>query len=255
MIKDILRDRPTTVFIAFTAFFVANALVAEAIGMKLFSLEALFGFRPANFTFFGESGLAFTLTCGVILWPFEFVLTDIINEFYGPKAVKRISVIAVVLISYAFVMYFIAIALPPARAWLDNSSHQGVTDIQASFSAIFGQNMRIIFGSMVAFLVSQFVDVRVFQHIKRRTGQKHLWLRATGSTVVSQLVDSYVVLFIAFYGVFHWQLILAVGLMNYLYKFFVAIILTPLIYLLEKKIEMYVGAETAKKMRIAAMTA
>lgn len=254
MIQKILRDRPTTIFIAFTAFFVANALVAEAIGMKLFSLEALFRMKPANFTLFGESGLAFTLTCGVILWPFEFILTDIINEFYGPKAVKRISITAVILISYAFVMYFIAIALPPAKAWLNSSSNQGVVDIQASFSAIFGQNMRIILGSLVAFLVSQFVDVKVFQQIKKRTGQKYLWLRATGSTVVSQLVDSYVVLFIAFYGVFHWQLILAVGMMNYFYKFFVAIVLTPLIYLLEKKIENYVGTETAKQMRAAAMS-
>lgn len=254
MIQKILHDRPTTIFIAFTAFFVANALVAEAIGMKLFSLEALFGMKPANFTLFKEPGLAFTLTCGVILWPFEFIITDIINEFYGPKAVKRISVTAVILITYAFVMYFIAIALPPAKAWLNSSSTQGVTDIQASFSAIFGQNMRIILGSLVAFLVSQFVDVKVFQQIKKRTGQKYLWLRATGSTVVSQLVDSYVVLFIAFYGVFHWQLILAVGMMNYFYKFFVAIVLTPLIYLLEKKIENYVGVDTAKQMRVAAMS-
>lgn len=166
---------------------------------------------------------------------------------------KRISITAVILISYAFLMYFIAIALPPAKVWLDSSSAQGVTNIQASFSAIFGQNMRIIFGSLTAFLIGQFVDVKVFQQIKKRTGQKHLWLRATGSTIVSQLIDSYVVLFIAFYGVFHWQLILAVGLMNYLYKFVVAIALTPLIYLAEKKIESYVGIETAQKMRLTAM--
>ena len=253
MLEKIFSDRPTRLFVAFTAFFVANALVAEAIGMKLFSLEKLFGLQPANFTLFGESGLAFTLTCGVILWPLEFIITDIINEFYGQKAVKRISVTAVILISYAFLMYFVAIALPPAKVWLDSSATQGVSDIQNSFRAIFGQNMRIIFGSLVAFLVSQVVDVKIFHQIKKRTGQKYLWLRATGSTLVSQLVDSYVVLFIAFYGIFHWQLILAVGLMNYFYKFFVAIILTPVIYFIEGRIVRYVGDEVAKEMRSTAM--
>ena len=253
MIHKILRDKPTKIFVGFTAFFVANALVAEAIGMKLFSLEGLFGMQPANFTLFGQSGLAFTLTCGVILWPFEFVITDIINEYYGPKAVRRISITAVILISYAFLMYFIAIALPPAKAWLSSSHEQGVENIQTSFSAIFGQNMRIILGSLVAFLVSQGVDVFVFQKIKKATGNKHLWLRATGSTLVSQLVDSYIVLFIAFSGLFSWQLILAVGIMNYLYKFTLAIVLTPVIYFIEKRIEKYVGHETAHQMKLAAM--
>lgn len=254
MFAKIFSDRPTRLFVAFTAFFVANALVAESIGMKLFSLEKLLGMRPVDFTLFGESGLAFTLTCGVILWPMEFIITDIINEFYGKRAVKRISVTAVILISYAFLMYFVAIGLPPAQVWLDSSGEQGVANIQDSFSAIFGQNMRIILGSLVAFLVSQVIDVRIFHQIKKRTGEKYLWLRATGSTLVSQLVDSYVVLFIAFYGIFHWQLILAVGLMNYFYKFFVAIVLTPVIYLVEKSIVKYVGPEVAEEMKKTAMS-
>ena len=253
MIQKILKDKPTKLFVGFSCFFVANALVAEAIGMKLFSMEALLGMSPVNFTLFNQSGLAFTLTCGVLLWPFEFVITDIINEYYGPKAVRRISITAVILITYAFLMYFIAIALPPAQAWLSSSHEHGVENIQTSFQAIFGQNMRIIAGSIVAFLVGQVVDVFVFQKIKKITGDKHLWLRATGSTLVSQLIDSYIVLFIAFSGLFSWQLILAIGMMNYLYKFFVAILLTPLIYFIEKRITIYVGHETAEKMKRAAM--
>jgi uncharacterized integral membrane protein (TIGR00697 family) len=236
-----------------SAFFVANALIAEAIGTKLFSLEGLFGFDPVNFTLFGESGLSFTQTCGVILWPLEFVITDIINEFYGPRAVRRTSLTAVALIAYAFVMYFLAIGLPPARAWIDSSSAQGVENIQTSFNAVFGQNMRIIAGSIIAFLVGQVVDVTVFHRIKKVTGNKHLWLRATGSTLISQLVDSYIVLFIAFSGIFTWQLILAVGIMNYMYKFFMALALTPVIYFIEGRIEKYVGHETAVQMKAAAM--
>ncbi|HLY69241.1 MAG TPA: queuosine precursor transporter [Puia sp.] len=253
MIHSILKDRPTKLFLGFTAFFCCNALIAEAIGTKLFSLEKIFGANPVNFSMFGQSGLSFTLTCGVLLWPLEFVITDIINEFYGPKAVRRISFTAVILISYAFLMYFLAINIPPADVWIASSGKQGVENIQTAFSAIFGQNMRIIVGSLVAFLVSQIVDVSVFHHIKRRTGNKYLWLRATGSTLVSQLVDSYIVLFIAFSGYFSWQQILAIGMMNYLYKFTVAIILTPLIYFIEGRIEKYVGHDTAHKMKLGAM--
>ena len=253
MINSIIKDRPTRLFIGIACFFCCNALIAEAIGTKLFSLEKIFGADPVDFTLFGQSGLSFTLTCGVLLWPLEFVITDIVNEYYGPKAVRRISFTAVILIAYAFLMYFLAIRIPPSDVWLGSSSKQGVANIQTSFSAIFGQNNRIIIGSIVAFLVSQIVDVTVFHKIKKMTGDKHLWLRATGSTLVSQIVDSYIVLFIAFSGIFSWQLILAVGLMNYIYKFTMAIVLTPLIYLVEKRIEKYVGHDTAKKMKRAAM--
>ena len=253
MINSIIKDRPTRLFIGIACFFCCNALIAEAIGTKLFSLEKIFGADPVDFTLFGQSGLSFTLTCGVLLWPLEFVITDIVNEYYGPKAVRRISFTAVILIAYAFLMYFLAIRIPPSDVWLGSSSKQGVENIQTSFSAIFGQNNRIIIGSIVAFLVSQIVDVTVFHKIKKMTGDKHLWLRATGSTLVSQIVDSYIVLFIAFSGIFSWQLILAVGLMNYIYKFTMAILLTPLIYLVEKRIEKYVGHDTAKKMKRAAM--
>ncbi|MDP4151290.1 MAG: queuosine precursor transporter [Bacteroidota bacterium] len=253
MIHQILKDRPTKLFLGFTAFFCCNALIAEAIGTKLFSLEKLFGMHPVNFSLFGQSGLSFVLTCGVLLWPLEFVITDIVNEFFGPKAVRRISITAVVLISYAFLMYYLAIGIPPADVWLASSQKQGVPNIQDSFNAIFGQNMRIIIGSLVAFLVSQVVDVTVFHQIKKRTGNKWLWLRATGSTLVSQLVDSYIVLFIAFSGTFTWQVILAIGMMNYIYKFVVAIILTPLIYVIEGRIERYVGHDVAHQMKHAAM--
>lgn len=253
MIHSILKDRPTKLFLGFTAFFVANALIAESIGTKLFSLEKVFGQHPVNFTLFGQSGMSFVLTCGVLLWPLEFVMTDIVNEYYGPRAVRRISITTIVIISYAFLMYYLSIGIPPADVWLKSSSTQGVENIQQSYNAVFGQNMRIIIGSLIAFFVSQIVDVTVFHKIKKITGEKHMWLRATGSTLVSQLVDSYVVLFIAFLGVYKWQLILAIGMMNYFYKFIMAIILTPLIYLVEGRIEKYVGHGVARQMKLAAM--
>ena len=180
MIHSILKDRPTKLLLGFTAFFCCNALIADAIGTKLFSLEKLFGLRPANMTLFGQSGLGFTLTCGALLWPLEFVITDIVNEFYGPRVVRRISYTAVALVLYAFLMYFCAIRVPPSDSWIASSSQQGVPNLQQSFNAIFGQSSLIIVGSVVAFLVSQVVDVWIFHLIKKRTGNKHLWLRATG---------------------------------------------------------------------------
>ncbi|MBO9204572.1 MULTISPECIES: queuosine precursor transporter [Niastella] len=253
MIQSIIKDKPTRLFVFFTAFFVANALIAECIGTKLFSLEKLLGTDPANITMFGQHGLAFTLTCGVLLWPLEFVMTDIINEFYGPKAVRRISFIAVGLISYAFLMFYLAIHVPAADFWVASRKDQGIPDMQVAFDGIFGQGMRIIIGSLVAFLVSQIVDVTIFHKIKKRTGEKYVWLRATGSTVVSQLVDSYIVLFIAFSGIFTWQQILAIGMMNYTYKFLMAVVLTPVIIIVEKRIEKFLGHDVAKKMKLAAM--
>lgn len=253
MIHSILKDKPAKLFLSISAFFVANALIAESIGTKIFSLEKLFGVHPVNFTLFGQSGLAFNLTCGVLLWPLEFVITDIVNEFYGPKAVRRISFTTVALIAYAFLMFFLAIGVPPADFWTGSNAANGIDDMQKSFSVIFGQGMRIIAGSIVAFLVSQLVDVYVFHRIKRATGDKRIWLRATGSTLVSQLVDSYIVLFIAFSGVFSWQQILGIGIMNYLYKATMALLLTPVIVVAEKWIERYVGHETAAKMKRAAM--
>ena len=256
MINNILKDKPTKLFLGFTAFFVANALIAEAIGTKIFSLEKLVGLSPSNFTIFGQTGISISLTCGVLLWPLEFVMTDIVNEYYGPKAVRRISLTAVILISYAFLMYYAAIHVPPADFWIgSHAADDHIPDMQDAFNGIFGQGMRIIIGSLVAFLVSQLVDVYVFHKIKKVTGEKKVWLRATGSTLVSQIVDSYIVLFIAFSGVFPWQQILAIGVINYIYKATMAIVLTPVIYVAEQRIEKYVGHEVAAKMKREAMGA
>ncbi|HMG66908.1 MAG TPA: queuosine precursor transporter [Chitinophagaceae bacterium] len=254
MIHNILKDKPTKLFLGMTAFFCCNALIAEAIGTKIFSLEKLFGFHPSSFTLFGQSGLSISLTCGVLLWPLEFVLTDIVNEYYGPKAVRRISFTAIALISYAFLMYYAAIRVPPADFWITSQAvKSNIPDMQVAFNGIFGQGMKIIIGSLVAFFVSQLVDVYVFHKIKKVTGEKRIWLRSTGSTLVSQIVDSYIVLFIAFSGTFTWQQILAIGVVNYIYKATMAIILTPVIYLAEHRIEKYVGHDVAKKMKRAAM--
>lgn len=257
MVKDILNDKPTKLFIVIASFFVANALIAECIGGKLFSLERLLGFEPQPFSLLGEEGLTYTLTCGVLLWPLEFIMTDIVNEYFGPKAVRRISYIAVGLICYAFLMFYLAIEVPANKEfWITSHVQDGIPDMQAAFSGIFGQGMWIIVGSLTAFLVSQILDVWVFHKIKKATGEKKVWLRATGSTLVSQFVDSFIVLFIAFKIGNGWsfQRVLAIGLVNYSYKALMALLLTPLIYIIENRIENYLGIGITAELKAAAMS-
>ena len=255
MIHSILKDKPTKLFLGFTAFFCCNALIAESIGTKIFSLERLFGYQPLHINLFGQKDIAISLTCGVLLWPLEFIMTDIVNEYFGPRAVRRISYTAVILIAYAFLMFYMAMGVPAADFWYSTGVNDGVPDMSKAFNSIFGQGMWIIFASITAFLVSQIVDVTIFHRIKKVTGEKKVWLRATGSTLISQLVDSFIVLFIAFKigKDWSWQLVFAICLVNYTYKVIMAIILTPVIYIVEHRIEKYLGRDLAHKMKQAAM--
>lgn len=255
MIQNILKDKPTKLFITITAFFVANALIAECIGGKIFSLEKLLGLEPAKLTLFGQPNLSFNLSCGVLLWPLEFIITDIVNEYYGPRAVRRISYIAVALISYAFCTFYMAINFPPADFWISSGSENRIPNMNDAFTSIFGQGMWIIVASIIAFLVSQIVDVTIFHKIKKVTGEKKVWLRTTGSTVISQLADSFIVVFIAFKigRGWTWSTVLSISLLGYSYKFLIAVILTPVLYIVEKRIENYVGADAARQMKLSAM--
>lgn len=245
-------SKATRLFIILGGFFIANTLLAEFIGVKIFSLEATLGFMPLDWTLFGVDGLGFNLTAGVLLWPVVFIMTDIINEYYGGKGVKLLSYLAVVLIIYSFVMIYGAMQLAPNEWWQYLSGKpKGITDMSQSYNAIFGQGLWIIIGSMIAFLVGQLLDVIVFQKIKEKTGDSKIWLRATGSTLVSQFIDSYLVLLVAFYIGSDWDLVrvLAIGSLNYVYKFIIAILLTPVIYLAHHFIDSYLGKELAENMK------
>lgn len=250
---NILDKKENKLFLLLGGFFIANALIAEFIGVKIFSLEATLGINPLTYTLFGQE-MSFNLTAGVLLWPVVFVMTDIINEYYGMRGVKFLSYLAVGLISFAFIMIYGAIALTPAGWWIESINDQGVPNFQAAFASVFGQGLWIIMGSLIAFLVGQFLDVTVFQQIKRITGEGKIWLRATGSTLVSQFIDSFVVLIIAFKlgADWSWALVIAVGLNNYFYKFIVAVMLTPVIYLAHFIIDAYLGSEISAKLRAKA---
>lgn len=257
MIKEFYENKVNRLFLFLGGFFITNALIAEFVGVKIFSLEKTLGFSPFNWEIFGVDGLGFNLTCGVVLWPVVFIMTDVINEYYGEKGVKLLSYMTIGLILYAFLMVYLSIYLAPNDWWANESgldSSGGIADMDIAFQKIFGQGLWIIFGSLIAFLVGQIIDVFTFHKIKSYTGEKKVWLRATGSTLVSQFIDSFVVLIVAFYIGADWDLVrvLAIGLVNYMYKFIVAIGLTPMIYLAHNMIDNYLGKDVAEQLKTAA---
>lgn len=238
-------------FLVLGMVFISNALLAEFIGVKIFSLERSLGLEPLRISLLGIPDLGGNFSAGVILWPFVFVLTDLVNEYFGRKGVRFLSFLTAGLISYAFLMVSLAIWLAPADFWTTAPTPDGDTiNLPAAYRQIFGQGMWIIIGSLVAFLIGQVVDVVTFHAIKQRTGNRYVWLRATGSTAVSQLIDSFVVLFIAFYIGAGWSLntVLAIAIVNYTYKLAAAIVLTPVLLLVHQRIDRYLGPSLSTQL-------
>lgn len=247
-----IEQKRNRLFTILAGIFITNALLAEMIGVKIFSAEATLGWSPAQLNILGFV-MDFNLTAGAVIWPVVFITTDLTNEYFGKPGVKRISYFTAALIVYAFVVLFISIRLAPADFWLTSQDPDGRPfNMDVAFNKIFGQGQRIIVGSLAAFLIGQLVDVFVFQKLRQITGSKWLWLRATGSTLISQFVDSFVVLYIAFAGVFTNDQIIAIGITNYIYKFLVAILLTPLIYIGHGLIDKYLGKDNADRISEAA---
>ncbi|HEU4592276.1 MAG TPA: queuosine precursor transporter [Steroidobacteraceae bacterium] len=250
-------QRANRLFLFLSGFFLTNALIGEFVGVKIFALEDTLGTAPFHWSLFGIEG-TLNFTAGVIVWPFVFIMTDVINEYFGVRGVRLISWIAVMLIAYAFLAAYAAIALAPAGFWVDINKGMGVPDIQLAYGIIFGQGLWTICGSIIAFMVGQLIDVVIFHRILKITGDRFVWFRATASTAVSQLLDSFIVLYIAFViGPQHWSIpqFLAVGCVNYVYKMGAAIVLIPLLYIARGLIERYLGHGEAARLRAEAAAA
>ncbi len=223
--------RKEKLYITLAGFFVTNAILAELVGGKIFTFEI-----PAALFW---SATTANLSVGVLVWPVVFIMTDVINEYYGLAGVRRVTLLTIVLISYVFVaLYFMG--------GTHAASFSAIND--ENFNIVFGTGQSIIIGSLVAFAVGQFLDFFVFHQLKLRTGHRHLWLRATGSTVVSQLVDTFIVLYIAFVLPGKWTNaeFLKVATSNYFYKLLIAVGVTPVIYIVHVMIDNYLRDKPAK---------
>ena len=210
------QSKKDTVFVVLAGIFITNAVVAELIGGKLIQVGSA------------------VMSIGILPWPIVFITTDLINEYFGEKGVRKLSLITASLIAYTFVILYLAMQIPAV------DGKNLVTDAQ--FNGVFGQSMWIIVGSITAFLVSQLIDVTIFHFVKNRTGNKMIWLRSTGSTVISQLFDSFIVLGIAFWltGKMTTEVFVTSAFTGYFVKLIIAILMTPLIYLGHSLIEKYI---------------
>jgi uncharacterized integral membrane protein (TIGR00697 family) len=210
--------RKDIIYVILAGIFITNAIIAELTGGKLIDV-------------FGVP-----MSIGILPWPIVFITTDLINEYFGEKGVKKLSLITAGLIAYTFIILFFAIKIP-------STGISSVTTEQ--FTAVFGQSQLIIIGSIAAFLVSQLIDVTIFHYVKNRTGNKLIWLRSTGSTVISQLFDSFIVLGIAFYlpGIMDTKTYFISGFTGYSVKLVIAVLMTPMIYLGHYLIEKYLAKD------------
>ena len=232
-----LRSRRDVLFLILGGFFLTNALLGELIGGKLFFLG-----DPEFSADLGPFAVGpFVMSVGVLPWPVVFLTTDLVNEYFGKRGVRQLTFLGIGMISYAFIVLFLALQIPA-------TSFSPVAG--EAFANVFGQSLWIIVGSLAAFALSQLVDVVVFHTFRSRTGARWLWLRATGSTVFSQLVDTFVILAIAFYlpGKITGQQFVSTALTQYVYKFTVAVSLTPLIYLGHSAAERFLGRDVAHEL-------
>ena len=237
------QNKRNNIFFILSGIFITNAIIAEILGTKIFEFDFI---------------LNFNMSVGVIIWPVVFITTDIINEYFGKKGIKKISYFTILLIIYVFIIIYMSTKLTPNNYWLNINSvdnHGNPFNIDYAYNIIFLQSTGIIIGSIIAFLIAQILDVIVFHKLKKMTKGKFIWLRATGSTLISQFIDSFVVLFIAFYllapndKVWSLSQVFSVGFDNYTFKFIIAILITPLIYLVHYLIDNYMGEALAKKCK------
>jgi len=219
-------DKRIELYAALSAVFLTALVIAETTGGKLIQMAV-------------SDSLVFTMTMGVIPFPITFLVTDIINEYYGRQGIRFVTFLGMGMVVMALVILQVDMAIPAAVI-------SPVTD--EAFNAVFGVSARIFIGSLIAYVIGQLVDISVFHALRERTGGKMLWLRATGSTVVSQLIDSFVVLTIAFLGTLSMGQILQIGITNYIYKFLIALSITPFLYLVHALVDRYLGRELAERM-------
>lgn len=229
-------DRRQTLLLVLFGVFLGNALLAELIGGKLIQVHTAW--------------YTFTLSSGIVLWPVVFVFTDIINEYFGRDGVRKISLLAAGVIAYAFIALSAAGLVPAA-------SFSPVDD--ASFSKVFFQSRWIIVGSIAAFLLAQLIDVSIFWMLRRATGARFLWLRATGSTLVSQLIDTFVVGFIGLHLPYRlgqqgidFSTFIDSSISGYLFKVIIAVGVTPVLYGVHKLVDAYLGEARSLELTEAA---
>ncbi len=232
-------SRPQKLYVVCAAIFITALVIAEATAGKLFTLFEL----PVSITILGTEFDRVIMTAGVIAFPITFIITDLLNEYYGVRGIRFVTVVGMVMIMFEFVILQVAIAAPTSE----------ISPVpEAAFNTVFGATGRVIIGSLVAYIVGQLADISLFHWLRRLTEGRHLWLRATGSTFGSQFLDTFIVLMIAFYGQLTFEAIIAITIFNYAYKFIIAVVITPIIYAAHWVMDLYLGEAVAEELVLQA---
>ncbi len=258
------RDKRETLLLALCALFVGFFVTAELLGAKLWSFQ-LFGIGPRDLGL-GDAD-RFVASAGILAFPLTFVLTDIINEYFGRRVVRVFTWLAIAVNVILQPVVQAAIRVPAVSFTAGVSAEE----IQSAYSRALGQTWTIVVASLVAFSIAQLIDAHVFTWLRHKTGGKMLWLRSQGSTAVSQIIDTLVVIFLAFVvipgllDVEHMapedaaQFVrmsagdaLNVSMTNYVYKFAIAVGITPLLYLVHAAVKGWLGKERAEALVAAA---
>lgn len=221
-------DARLQLFVTLVAVFVTCLVVGDIIGGKLTSFELF--------------GREWVFSVGQLAFPVTFILTDILNEFYGRKVVRRVTYLAFFMVGLTFGLIYLSAAMPWAPFTLA-SDWTGVSPKE--FEIVFTQATEIQVASMIAFLIGNLTDISVFFLIKRLTGNRMLWLRATGSTAVSQLIDTIVISGIVWHDKVTFDEHVTIVLTSYAVKLTAAIVVTPIIYALHELIEKKYGIPPA----------
>jgi hypothetical protein len=214
--------------------FVTCLLLANILGVKLFSF-------PVH-----AFGVSFKVehTVGMLTFPITFLLTDLLNEYYGTRAARRVAYVGFVMGMLAFVLIWMARQFPILAGIPGTATHE-------AFENIFGSASLMYLASMAAFLLGSLLDIFLFRVFKTWTGGKLVWFRATGSTVVSQLFDSFLVTFLFFWlfpnilgrEAAAFTFVMTTALTGYVLKFVISVVLTPGIYLGRWMIREWVGLQ------------
>jgi uncharacterized integral membrane protein (TIGR00697 family) len=206
-------DIRARLFLTLTALFTTSLVVGDLIGGKLMGVPL-----------FGDTHL---LSVGFIPFPITFLLTDLLNEFYGKRAARTVTWVGFGMACFTLVVVQLAVAAPwhPVTQQADWA---GLTP--ATFDAVFASGQRILLASMTAYVVAQLIDIAVFHRLKSLTKGKLIWVRATGSTVISQLIDTIVIQSLVWSGTLDVAKLTNLVITSWVGKVLIAVLLTPLIY-------------------------
>jgi uncharacterized integral membrane protein (TIGR00697 family) len=227
MIQDSQNKKAQNLYLYLCAIFIASLVACNLIFQKFFSWQpfswASFGASPDT-AWYGLANYTFEISVGIIPYPITFLVTDLISEIFGRKKANQVVIAG--LFATLFVLLIILLANgAEATSWSPVSDN--------TFTQVFGLTGVAVTASMVAYLLAQLVDVRLFHFWKELTKGKHLWLRNNFSTILSQLVDtSTVLLLLCATGVIAWDKFGILLFNGFLFKVIMALFDTPIFYLL-----------------------